>query len=137
MVILTSTHKRRMSTMKTRLFSCIALCLAACLLLSGCSGLLTLLPGLGGGYSFSEFLYTRPDTGSLCQLADQCIQEATTAKSASALMDSVYSVFYLYNDFQTNYSIANIRYCQNTSSKRYIYSFKSSVIARTIKFLWR
>jgi len=99
--------------MKTRLFPRIALCLAVCLLLSGCSGLLQLLPGLGGGPSFSDMPYVRPDITNLCQMADKCATEASTTESVSALMDTAYQVFYLYNDFMTNYSLANIRYCQN------------------------
>ena len=97
-----------------------ALCLAVCILLSGCGvmdlgGYFRELGALLGGYSvpFDEMVYTRPDPEKVqSALADVQLRLEENAETA-ALMDSVYLFYESYYDFYTNYMLADICYCKD------------------------
>ncbi len=99
--------------MKSLWMKILCLCLAAVLLLGGCSGswLTDLNLMLGGYTAFSDMAYTRPDVGRLRQCAQELLEQIPQQKKAAALMEYVYGFFEQYNDFYTNYALADIHYC--------------------------
>lgn len=99
----------------------VALLLILAMLLCGCSstgwqGILNQLGsllGYPGTTHFSDMTYTRPDMDSFRRELEACLTGAETETKVSALMDKVYSLYQVYYDFYTAYSLANIHYCQN------------------------
>ena len=96
----------------------LAMMLVVALLLTGCSmpdlesimedvyALLT----LGTATSFEEMEYVRPDLDAFRQQLEVCMEMAQTETKVSKLMDEIYSLYELYYDYSTNYSLANIHY---------------------------
>ena len=70
---------------------------------------------LGTATSFEDMEYVRPDLDSFEQILEECMALAETETDVDKLMDCVYGVYECYYDFYTNYSLANIRYCQNVT----------------------
>ena len=100
----------------------IALCLALCLLLTGCAPLDfggyidNLLPALTGVTDFSQMKYTRPDMAAMEKdVQDLCAQAATEA-NLDALMEEIFAFYDLYDGFSTAYNLAMIHYYQDLSS---------------------
>ena len=100
----------------------ITLCLALCLLLTGCSALDfggyidNLLPALTGVTDFSQMKYTRPDMAAMEKdVQDLCAQAATEA-NLDALMEEIFAFYDLYDGFSTAYNLAMIHYYQDLSS---------------------
>lgn len=93
--------------MKKRVLSMLALWLAVVLVLTGC-GFLDL-----GYTSFSQMEYSRPDIGALRAAAEKVEKQAQEQNSVEALMNCVYDFYGLYNDFYTDYALADIRYCKD------------------------
>lgn len=87
-----------------------ALCLAAVLLLSGCS-----LPPIESLFwvSFDEMEYTHPDLTLLEQSAREVCESAPEAENVDALMEQVWTFYDEYIFFYTNYFLANIHYSAN------------------------
>lgn len=109
--------------MKKRLYRKLAaLCLAVCILLSGCGiidleGYFQELGALLGGYSvpvpFDEMEYTRPDMEKFRAALAEVQQRLEENADTDTLMDSVYLFYESYYGFYTNYMLANIYYCKD------------------------
>ena len=100
----------------------IALCLALCLLLTGCSsldfvgyfdGFLSVITGV---QDFSQMEYIRPDLDALEADLNALCTQAATETDIVALTDEIWSFYDLYDSFSTAYSLALIHYYQNLSS---------------------
>lgn len=99
-----------------KFLSLIALILSLCFLLSGCSPQLfyQLLQQLQGGSSFSQMVYTRPDTDAL-ESAMEAACRAADSGSTDDTLDAIFTYYDVYDSFSTNCQLAYIRYCQNTA----------------------
>lgn len=77
----------------------------ACLLLAGCAGI-----GSYGVVKYADMTYTRPDMAALQQsLNDAC--EAAKSDDLDTVIAGIYAFYDSYDDFYTNYSLADIKYC--------------------------
>ena len=65
---------------------------------------------------FSQMEYVRPDIEKMEAAVDECCALAQTAKSAKVLLEKVRDVFAQYDTFSTQYSLAYIYYCMDTSN---------------------
>lgn len=88
-----------------------ALTVALALLLCGCmpvdiQGLLGL-----GGFGAEDLEYTRPDMSHFQAVLDNSCALARESKSVEEVIEGVYAFYDVYDDFSTNYCLANIRYC--------------------------
>ena len=107
--------------MKKKALRLVALCLAACLLLTGCStfdfgGYFRNLYQLFGGRtltSFADMEYTRPDMDEFDRLLEQCCQQAKTQQQISPLEQAILSFYDAYDDFYTGYALAMIHYTKD------------------------
>jgi len=102
--------------MRKCLLKILALCLAAALLLSGCSlaGYIDRLKDLYGYYdtvAYADMNYTRPDMEALQQSLSDACNAAEAGESLSAVVDAIYDFYDVYDSFHTNYNLANIHYC--------------------------
>ena len=94
----------------------IALCLALCLLLTGCSGLDfggyfgNLLSAITGVQDFSNMEYTRPDMDAMEADLNALCAQAAIETNLDALLEGIYAFYGLYDDFSTAYSLALIHY---------------------------
>lgn len=68
---------------------------------------------LGASTSFEDMEYSRPDLAAFDAQLEETLSQAQTQEDADDLMAQVYLFYEYYYDFYTNYSLANIRYCQN------------------------
>ena len=97
----------------------LAVLLALALLLSGCSFLehlyAQLMSNLNSSYMtpFSEMEYQRPDFIQLSKKANHCASLAESTDDLDALVESINDFYIAYNDFYTNYALANIYYCKD------------------------
>ena len=91
-------------------FRLIALVMAA-LLLCGCAQIKQTTALLGNGETpYSDMVYTRPDMAGMQQLLENALLAAQGSEFDS-ILDCIYSFNEWYDDFYTNYSLADIRYC--------------------------
>ena len=101
----------------------LALCLALCLLLSGCT-----MPDLGDFWQdmlgaiqagmttpFAEMVYTRPDPQEVVTQAGNTEVLSQTETDVEKLMEEIYASYDLYYSFYTNYMLANIYYYTDTT----------------------
>lgn len=90
----------------------LALCLAAALLLSGCSlgGVMSALEGESGVVKYSDMVYTRPDMDQIAAVLDDACDAASRGESLEEAVDGILAYYDTYDDFYTNYSLAYIRY---------------------------
>ena len=94
----------------------IALCLALCLLLTGCAGLDfggyfgNLLSAITGVQDFSNMEYTRPDMDAMEADLNALCAQAAIETNLDALLEGIYAFYGLYDDFSTAYSLALIHY---------------------------
>lgn len=98
--------------MKRKLLALIALVTAISLLLSGC-GLLEWMQKKA--YHFDNLEYLRPDVTALEISAGECVDSAPKEKDLDALVILIEDFLYLYSDFYTQYALAYVRYCIDTS----------------------
>ena len=97
----------------------LALCLAVCLLLGGCT-----MPDLGDFWKdlqnaihtgmttpFAEMVYARPDPDKVVTQAAKTAALSQTETDVDALMEEIYTCYDIYYDFYTNYMLSNIHYC--------------------------
>ena len=102
----------------------LALCLALCLVLSGCSGLdfagyfekVGDLFDDGNLTPFSQMSYSRPDMEQFERSAGQYCQEAAVQTDLEAMLALIYGFNALHDDFYTNYSYAMIRYSKDQTN---------------------
>lgn len=95
--------------MKKGVLRLIAMALSLCLLLSGC-----ILPGLSGS-SLDDMVYVRPNLPELTNAANQCATLAQEDPTPEELWAEAADFFALYSDFYTQYLLAYVRYCQDTT----------------------
>ena len=101
--------------MKKTILRLIALILC-CLLLTGCSTdysrYINALRGTGSSGSvttFSDMVYTRPDMEKMESVLAEAI-EAAAGEDFNLIIDKIYEFYDIYDDFYTNYSLADIHY---------------------------
>jgi len=98
--------------MRKRKLGLLAAVLAAAMLLTGCASMIQeMAQKLGYGTAhYSDMEYTRPDMEKLEQIqAKTCIM-ATKETDPQTMMEGVYAFYEVYDNFYTNYLLANIRY---------------------------
>ena len=89
----------------------ILLILVAALLCTGCMGL-----GVWYLYpAYSDMEYVRPDTARMEALLEECCTGVENAKTADQALKYVFDYYDAYDDFYTNYNLAYIRYCGDTT----------------------
>ncbi len=100
----------------------LALCLAAALLLAGCSSAdLDRLLGYDDGAitAFADMQYTRPEFSGLEEKCQAAIMAAEAAEPVERVMDRVYAFYEDYYTFYTNYALANIYYSQDLTDSHW------------------
>lgn len=109
--------------MKHTVKALLILCLAAALLLTGCSSesLERVMQQLGqllyGAQSvhYSDMEYARPDLDEFRRKLDAAVTGAGEDTDADTLMEKVYGFYEAYYDFYTAYALANLHYCNNVT----------------------
>ena len=100
----------------------IALCLALCLLLTGCAGIdlkgyfENLTSALSGVTDFSNMEYSRPNMDALQSALDLLCTQAATETDVEALTAKIWEFYGIYDSFSTNYALALIHYYQDLRS---------------------
>ncbi len=107
--------------MRKLLLTAVSLCLVLSLLLTGCGivdfgaffdrfGQL-----LAGGVltDFEDMEYTRPDMTAFDAALDNVLQSAKEEKKLDRLIEEIYSFYDAYDDFYTNFALANIYYSKD------------------------
>lgn len=89
----------------------LALLLAAALLLTGCD----FLEWDREMVSFADMEYTRPDLTDFREYLEECCTLAEEGTDLKALEDAIWDLFIEKSWYETNYALADIHYCQNTS----------------------
>ena len=96
----------------------IALVVALALLLSGCSlqgpAMLMNMLSRYTTVSYSDMEYTQPDIGELREALD-AVMESAGGTDFDQLESDLITYSYLYQDFYTNYFLADIRYCTDVT----------------------
>ena len=89
-----------------------ALLLALCLLLGGCDflGYLDEAYGYSQPIAYQDMTYTRPDMAALESKLYEACDAAATSVTAGGIMNQVYEFYNVYDDFLTNWYLADIRY---------------------------
>ena len=84
---------------------------AALVLLSGCVQLKNTMGfSRDGETRYSDMVYTRSDLVRLQQILDDALL-AAKGNDFNSILDSIYAFNEFYDDFYTNYSLADIKYC--------------------------
>ncbi len=97
----------------------IALCLAACLLFTGCGmvnfgGFFDRLLGMvSGPVAFSDMEYVRPDMDAYQKALDAVLKEAAEQKNLNKLVTAIYDFYAEYDAFYTGYALSNIHYSKD------------------------
>ena len=107
--------------MKRKLFAYLSVCLALCLVLSGCAGInfsgyfqqLGALLGVNQPMPFDQMAYTRPDMTQFSQMLEQCCAKAETQTEMTGMVQTIYDFYGVYDAFYTNFALAMIHYSQN------------------------
>lgn len=107
--------------MKRKFISYLAVCLALCLVLTGCAGVnfsgyfqqLGTLLGVGPSTPFDQMSYVRPDMNQFHQLLEQCCTRAETETSLQNMVQIIYDFYGAYDTFYTNFALAMIHYSQD------------------------
>lgn len=64
---------------------------------------------------FAEMVYERPDIEELELQMQICCDRAQSEKKVEPVLEEIWTFFDLYNNFQTNYNLANIYYFKDTT----------------------
>ena len=105
--------------MKKRIVKIVALCMALCLLLTGCGYIGRYFSMLGsllfGGmyYSLDEMEYKRPDMNALQSMIDDSCTKAAEETKLNDLLNCIMDFNSAFNDFYTAQAIAMIHYCKD------------------------
>ena len=98
----------------------LALILALALLLTGCAEvdeyvrlLRTYISSSVPVVRFDEMEYTRPDTAAFQEYHAKCMELAQNGGDFEALEENIWLLYDEYYDFSTQYSLADIRFCQD------------------------
>lgn len=87
----------------------------ALVLLTGCAALTAALNGTEMVH-YRDMKYTRPDMAAMEAALDQAIElsrQENTRENLRQLLDAIYGFYDHYDSFYTNYSLADIRTCQD------------------------
>ncbi len=105
--------------MKKKLWSLMALCLAVCVLFSGCldfGGYFDRLLGLFEDHSVTDFedmVYTRPDMEEFQRLQADALSKIPEEKDMNALTELINSFYGACDAFYASYSLSYIYYCKD------------------------
>jgi len=94
--------------MKKRVFRLICLVLTV-LLLTGCAQVKYILGISSDETPYSKMVYTRPNLVELRQIMDDALL-AARGDNFNNILDSIYTFNTFYDNYYTNYSLADIRY---------------------------
>ena len=84
----------------------VELVVAAAMLLTGCQWQLPMT-------KFDEMEYVRPDMQEYRTLLEAVVVEAEAGEDFGALEEALWDYTNCYNDYYTNYALADIRYCMD------------------------
>lgn len=104
--------------MKKKLFSVAAVCLALCMVLSGCAGInfmgyfqqLGALLGGGTLTPFDQMEYSRPDMEQFSKTVEDCCSRAETETNLQDMVGIIYDCYAAFDDFYTNLALAMVHY---------------------------
>jgi len=99
--------------MKRNLLTVVALVLVFAVLLGGCDDYFSSIMEKLGYYGVThsdDLEYTRPDFDALQQQLEVCCAQAQGSDDLDRLVGEIYSFYSLYNDCNTNYLLAQLRY---------------------------
>ena len=107
--------------MKKKWMAVVALILAMCISLSGCSyidleGFWNELMGMFGVVEmtpFSEMEYRRPNIEEMESIVEDCCRRMEEADSFQELVGMIYEAYAPLDQFSTAYALANIHYCKD------------------------
>lgn len=95
----------------------LALLLALILVLTGCSGVKTLLL-YGGEYTaYADMVYTRPDMEALDTMTEQCCKTARECTDLNEVLKTVELFYDAYDRFQTSHTLAYIGYNRDVTDE--------------------
>lgn len=89
-----------------------ALILVMALLFSGCSWIFDVVLG-SDVVAFQDMEYVRPDMAALEQVRLDACEAAESSKIFGMVVDKIYAYYQAYDDFYTNYALADIHYSCN------------------------
>lgn len=107
-------EKKKGAWVMKKLLKVLVVCLAAVMLLSGC-GLLGMLGWDREMVAFSDMEYVRPELTEYRALLEECCTLAEAGEDLDALENAILDFFAVYNSYYTNFSLADIHYCCDTS----------------------
>lgn len=91
----------------------LALCLAALLMLSGCS-----MKTLGSDHTaYSDMVYEQPDLEELQQILEESCQIARESYDLDKVLDAIWNYYDAYDAFYTNYNLACIAYYRDLTDE--------------------
>ena len=107
--------------MKKKLFSMIAVCLALCMVLTGCAGVnfigyfQQLGQLLGGGYltPFEQMEYSRPDMEQFNKVLEECCRQAEAETDLQDMVGIIYDFYAVFDDFYTGLALSMIHYSKD------------------------
>ena len=107
-----------------KMFRMVAVVLALCLVLTGCSGLnfagyfQQLGAMLGGKFltPYNQMEYTRPDMEQFQKTFEDCCSRAETEIVLPELVKIIYEFYGVYDDFYTGYALAMIGYSKDQTN---------------------
>ena len=110
--------------MKKTILCIVAVCLAVCILLSGCAGInfvgyfqqLAALISGGAVTPFSQMEYTRPDMAYFRKTLDTCCAAAESETNLDAMVDTIYQFYGVYDAFCTGLALSMIHYSQDQTN---------------------
>ncbi len=104
--------------MKKNCFSVVVVCLALCMVLTGCAGIN--FPGyfqqlgalLGGGMltPFDQMEYSRPDMEQFHTILEDCCTRAETETNLQDMVGIIYDFYAAFDDYYTSLALAMIHY---------------------------
>ena len=97
--------------MKKRFSMMLSICLVLCLLLSGCTPLLSFFNQ--GLVPYSQMEYTRPDMVELSLVLDESCKAALEETDIRKLEDAIWAFYDVYDQFYTNLCLAMIAHSQD------------------------
>lgn len=92
----------------------IAVVLLLCIVLTGCDQITDIF-GTKAGLTFEEMTYVRPSIEQFDQQLKLCSQYIEESAYIGNIVECINAIYTLYDDFYTNYSLADIRYCCDMS----------------------
>ena len=106
--------------MVQRFMRLVAVCLVLCIVLSGCSlidssGRFSGLLGSITSVRYDQMQYTRPDMDEHQRILDESCEQALVEENLNLLLDAIMDYYEVYDSFCTNFFLAMIAYCRDTT----------------------